>query len=546
MAAKFNKGDVMLDNADDAVGGRSGKKCDPCGHQKRPSLADQFCKTCSEFLCSDYCESHTIYKAGDHDIGLASEAESVKKVVDMKGLDRCLEHKKLFVFFCEDHDDLCCEICALAYHRKCDNLQEVAKLVQEGNSDMLTLNKEFERAKEQAIKKMTDTTNKEEIRQESRQLEANLAKGSLDMTRSFFVVVNKDGSATEKFIMKQVLKKRLQESRRVIEGLLQDDHAVYMNLVWNETVKCLLSLKENICHLVVRYDEQYVDELLSINKYAGTDKQPFPCTPVRLEVTTTMRIADEEPFITGLDFLPDGMIVAVNNNRKCFVMSDTLQKLDVNYTFKALPRDVTCYSDNNIAITISSGDVRAICLLKVCNGNTITLMKTLTISTYCFSICPLNDRTFVVSTWNDPRPARMIDMDGKVSDFNNVQFPEKTYMINESRGTYIPSINTVVLTARYANTVYLYNTVTGMETELKDRRIREPRDACVGPDGSIFVCSQKSNSIVQISPSGDILTSLNVDMRGPYTVAVSRDGSRMIVSNSLSGSMKLKLFNLIK
>jgi len=61
----------------------------------------------------------------------------------------------------------------------------------------------------------------------------------------------------------------------------------------------------------------------------------------------------EMPFITGLTFLPDGRVVAVDvMNKKCIVLSATLVRLGSGYQFKAYPRDVTCFNGDNLAVAV--------------------------------------------------------------------------------------------------------------------------------------------------------------------------------------------------
>ncbi|WAR28323.1 hypothetical protein MAR_014027 [Mya arenaria] len=472
-----------------------------------------------------------------HDIVTADEA-SVKPDVDMKGLDQCLEHKRVFMFHCEDHEDLCCEICAFSRHRRCDNIHEIAKVAKNMKDDEMEkirasivtasdvimkckedqLNnvsrveeivkeidiykedilKKIEEAKKRIVSEITSHNTQEDERINTRRNAAENLKRELDTHLAMSDSVRENGTETEIFILNHLLKRTQDKASQTLNTLLKNDY----------TVK-----------------------------------------PVRLELLKTMELEKtgdekEEPFVTGLDFLPDGRIVAVDNmNCKCFILSDPLKRLDTFYKFKTYPKDITSYSDINIAVTL---DIRTICLLTVGSDNTITLMKTLTTPTYYFSICPLNDRTFVVSTWDDPRPARMIDVDGKESDFDNVKFPGKTYKLGESRCTYIQTRGTLVLTDKHAHTVYMYNTVSGTSSEVKCDRIRAPRGACVGPDDSVFVCSDNTNSVIQISPDGDILALCDVDMKFPYAVAVSRDGSRMAVINSSGGERKLKLFKIIR
>ncbi|XP_052783259.1 uncharacterized protein LOC128219492 [Mya arenaria] len=445
----------------------------------------------------------------------------------MKGLDQCFKHKRAFMYHCEDHTELFCEICAFPRHRRCDNIHEIANIAKNVKEDerkkirasIITASEvimkcqedqlnnisrveeivkeidfykedlftKIEKAKAQIVSEITNHNTYENERLNTRRNAAEILKKDLDTLLAMSDSVRENGTETEIFILNHILKSTQDKASQTLNTLLKNDY----------TVKTGIKSKKR---------------------------------PVSLELLKTIEIVKtgddkKQPFVTGLDFLPDGRIVAVDGyNLKCFILSDTLKRFDAFYKCKTYPNDVSSYSDNNIAVTVND---RTICLLTVGTDHKITLMKTLTISTNCFSICHLNDSTFVVNTHGDPRPARMIGVDGNESDFDNVKFPGRSYEIDESKCTYIPYGDTLVLTDRHDHTVYMFNTVTGKNTKIKDRSIREPRDACVGPDDSVFVCSEKTNSVIQISPDGDILASCNVDMTFPLAVTVSRDGSRM-------------------
>jgi len=61
----------------------------------------------------------------------------------------------------------------------------------------------------------------------------------------------------------------------------------------------------------------------------------------------------EVPLITGLTFLPDGRVVAVDfSNMKCIVLSATLVKLTSGYQFQNYPFDVTSFNGYNLAVTL--------------------------------------------------------------------------------------------------------------------------------------------------------------------------------------------------
>ncbi|XP_052784435.1 uncharacterized protein LOC128220193 [Mya arenaria] len=577
----------------DAVGGRFGRKCEPCRHRDRSEVASLFCYTCKMYMCDDCCDVHKVHmkNVDGHEIVAAHEA-CVKAEFDMKGLDQCCEHKRVFMFHCEDHENLCCEICAFSNHRRCDNIKEIAKVaknvkdderekirasiitasdvIKKCEEDQLNnvsrvdeivkqidiykedLLKKIEEAKARIVSEMTDHNKQEDERLNTRRNAAENLKKELDTHLAMSDSVRENGTETEIFILNHILKRTQDKASQTLNTLLKNDNTFKAELRINENI---LKIKNtDVALFSLNQTQELKSQSLNEDKVIKTakssdGKQTNQQRPVSLELLKTMELVKaeddkEEPFVIGLDFLPDGRIVAVDSkNCKCSIFSESLKRLGKSYKYKTHPRDVTSYSDCNIAVTLNG---RIICLLTVSVDNTITLMKTLTPSTYCYSICPLNDRTFVVSTVGDPRPARKIDVDGKESDFDNVKFPGKTYKIDESKCTYIPSRDVLVLTDRHAHTVYLYNTATGKSSEVKDGRIREPRGACAGPDDSVFVCSRNTNSVIQISPDGDILASCDVDMDGPYAVAVSRTGSRMAMVNCAKGVKELKLFKIIQ
>jgi hypothetical protein len=86
---------------------------------------------------------------------------------------------------------------------------------------------------------------------------------------------------------------------------------------------------------------------------------------------------------------------------------------------------------------------------------------------------------------------------------------------------------------------------TTRESKSRTRKIiKEPRGFAVGPADRIFVCTQDTNSIVQISHAEKILSSHVLDMELPLSVCVSKDNARLAVSNSCMGKMNLQLYNI--
>ena len=154
----------------------------------------------------------------------------------------------------------------------------------------------------------------------------------------------------------------------------------------------------------------------------------------------------------------------------------------------------------------------------------------------------MHDDTFLVCTLEDHQTVRTIDTHGNEGDIEHLRIPDKTYTIDNSACCYIPSSQAIVFSDKEQGTVYICGTMSGEGHETVDAKIPGPKGVCAGPLGTAFVCSEYTQSIVQISPNGEVLKSHSVDMGCPRAVAISKDGSRLVVSNSTHGQKMIKFF----
>ncbi|KAH3805128.1 hypothetical protein DPMN_133425 [Dreissena polymorpha] len=131
--------DSNRDNAGDFIGVSAvTQSCEPCMKTNVSKTATVFCKDCDEYLCDTCKNPHTVYKPGQHNIVNVQDNTSAPVIIDMKGMDKCHEHAREIEFFCQDHYKLCCVSCVLI-HRKCDQLDEIAKVSRQTRPDLQAL-----------------------------------------------------------------------------------------------------------------------------------------------------------------------------------------------------------------------------------------------------------------------------------------------------------------------------------------------------------------------------------------------------------------------
>ncbi|KAH3807227.1 hypothetical protein DPMN_135562 [Dreissena polymorpha] len=473
------------------------RPCEPCVRNESSNYATVFCKECKELLCDECKKPHTIYRPGKHKLVSILDMNTASVVSEMRGTDICEEHGMKIEFYCEDHDKLCCSTCVLM-HRKYDHVYEIASVAEEKYQTLKKTLKIMESATDNIIADCKTSENK---------LNYWIADISMTIDK-----VDEMKHRINKLIDQKNNKAYIEASSFKAEELkrIQTTQASFTAPPSSEDSSDL-------------FQELTLQQLVSVDlKQAEGD--------------------EVEPLITGLDFMPDGRLIAVDNhNMKCLIFNERLQIQGIPYKFKTYAYDVVCLSKYEFAVTVAN---MTACLLFVSPDNVISLITELNTSSQFVSMCCITRSNMVVSTLQDPRLVRMITVDGVESDFDRVEFPSKTYKIGESKSTYVQCKNTLVLTDLHANTVYMYDTVKARSRGVTDENIQKPCGACVGPGGTVLVCSTKKHCIVHLTVDGDVIGTYPVDMKFPFSLCMNRKTSILAVSNNCDGDRKLRLYKL--
>ncbi|XP_052214869.1 uncharacterized protein LOC127833573 isoform X2 [Dreissena polymorpha] len=558
------------DNAGDFIGECSvTQSCEPCMKTNVSKTATVFCNNCNEYLCDTCKNPHTVYKPGRHDIVNIQDRKSVPVGVDMKGMDICPEHGKEIEFSCKDHSKLCCSKCVLI-HRKCDHVEEIASASEQERPKLQALQQSMIKLQSEAEAIIADCKQSETCLNES------IANISSEVDKMRDRIVQLFEEAKKKLITDatQFKSSEVQRIRINSEASLKVFEEMYKVLpiccaVLEHGTPCqqylcskIIQEKNNTWQSIInehrnlkistKVTVSFPRELSSLLEMGNKFIKLKCCLssqsmPVTLELLVSVKLPkakddEKEPFLTGLDFLPDGRLVVVDNKNYTFIiLNERLQKLGTPYKFKTPPKDVVYLPINELAVTCRE----IVCFLSVSSDNVTVLTREINTSFYVHSIDYMSPSNMVVSTYDDPRPVRMISVDGVESEFYNVKFPEdKTYKKDQSMCMYVQSLNMLVLTDRFANTVHIYDTVKGTSRAVTDENIQQPRGACVGPGDTVLVCSTNKNSIVHLSSDGNILGTYPVDMTYPLSICVSKNGTRLAVSNSFIGKTKLQLYKI--
>ncbi|XP_045202221.2 E3 ubiquitin-protein ligase TRIM71-like [Mercenaria mercenaria] len=576
-------GNNSVDNsAGDAVPGRIGQQlCQPCSRKDLQTTADVFCSDCDEFQCNECSKAHTVYAfMKNHKLVNAVEVKSKPTSFDMKGMDICEKHGKLFEFFCEDENQLCCSTCAIVNHRNCRSVVEISEIAEKSRSVGFPLKRKLEEVKSKAekvvnhiesskeqlsvdiktmfagIKRIRDDVIKmfddlevyvtretdvfqAEVTNKQAKKQSNCVKHISDVKKSLEVVDTalQNGTPSQQFIVEKKMKKQVNELYRDVDNDCQNLEIATASFKFEETLK-----------LPPLPFSDYVPGKLTLNYTSNEGKKSVaPVNPVvKLTKITSIDLKQtgddvKEPLFSGLDFLPDGRLVAVDNkNMKCLIYNEKFEKVG-SFQLSYMPRSVATVSEDEVAIT--SGGKYKIDFLRVSKSNDITFIRTCKVSTKYDSICLKDEGHFVTGTVDDTRSVRIVSLSGEEKDFST-SLPNKDCSLPAFVCDYIRNSDKLILTDRLEHTVYIYDVATNTRVVVKNDQIKEPRGVAVGPSDCILVCSNKTNSIVQLSQTGRILSSYTLDMKLPYRVCVSKDQSIIAVTNRSTNKPKLQLFKL--
>jgi len=415
---------------DDAVAGRLPSLCDPCDRRQRNNVATKVCSTCQENFCDECCDLHRVFKPGEHHITALGSGTLVQSSVDMKGVDICMEHSRLFRYHCKDHDALCCELCHIEMHRKCDNIFKIDDLVKSDHIDnvdkemddilvladktiqqceakiqanamriksecdkfdsiRLQLLNRFQEQEKTVIAKMKEENEKIKHMIEEKTRVVKSVKQDVEGVVSMNNAVQERGTDMQKYIAEVIMKRNQRTAMSTLTDINNSTYQEQMEPKPNSHLFALVSTDEQLFTLKRRATQESevdsresncennkADNVVSSQSNEITrdcvSEQSAKCTvskdntieknaaemhTLKLELLPTTKLtrtrADKKwPLISGLDFLPDGRIVAVDHaNMKCMILGSNLQRRKWFQLYES-PYDVACFSNNQLAVTL--------------------------------------------------------------------------------------------------------------------------------------------------------------------------------------------------
>lgn len=492
-------------------------------------------------------------------------------------IDTCTQHTKPIEFYCTEEKSLCCSTCAVNKLKEGKTVDEINDIAEGENEKLI-------RPLQRQLDDLDLKTNNfiYFLNKQETDLDVQICSLDLEMKDIQDVLVEKIEDSRAIIMSKATLLKhnavaqyrinrekctklsaQLEETKNTFDKAMQCKSQAETFIALHKVEERANVLTENMDNVqlqityldIVFQLDKMVNQILDVTdlklgelhlKYIKPESSDFSDSrSIQLKKITSLNILrsqydQKEPLYSGMEFLPDGRLVIVDNaNWKLVVLNKRFEAIG-SLQFSSHIFDVVSTSSNEIYVT----GVKRLQRVILDNNERFTCIETTKLETYPFSVYVLSNDRFVIGTYRTDVPVRMLSKAGVGTNFE-MSFPKKQWKIDDSRCAFDAKDNVLALTDRYDHSVYIYDTRTRHEVRVKDEKIIEPRGVAIGPRGCIFVCSKGTNSVVQLSKYGELLGDCKLDMMYPCTICFSKDNILVAISNSYADAKKLQIFQII-
>ncbi|KAL4216709.1 Transcription intermediary factor 1-alpha [Mactra antiquata] len=548
--------------------------CQPCSEKNKNSVADKFCVTCKEFQCEDCINGHDDYAyMKNHTIVSIAEGQTHVSSTECDDVDvnryRCAKHNKRLKFYCQQDDACVCSTCAITSHRNCTHIADIQNMDGRGGCDKL---------KNELVAAINSTNQVTELLDEAdsrlsddiralsdklKDMKARVIQIFDDFTDEILTHASVYSKSTKDDLAKKKVKcetqiQSMKKTVRTLDSIMSTGTPAEQFITErrmlddvHNAVKDATSIHEELSRIDIHclFDDQvkkFKSKLESEFNSESFNISYYLSNPSKLEFVRSIELKAtsdnlEEPMYTGLSFLPDNRLVAVDNqNSKCLIYDVNLNVKN-SYKLPYYPRCVAAVSNDEIVVT-SSGNY-TLDFLNVSKTNKLTVKRTCEMNAKYYSISMMNNENFVVSTVDHIKPFRIVSMSGDETEFN-IKTSSKKYPLGTNYCTFICGREIIVQTDTGEDKIYIYNIESGENVMVKDELVKSPCGVAVGLYDHVFVCSMRTNCIVEITPGGRVLSSHQVDMTYPRYIAISKDKKLLAVFNAATGARKLSLYKI--
>lgn len=548
--------------------------CNPCTRDNLQREAAGYCIECSEYFCETCIKHHRNLKITKNHT--TQDRQQMPKgnshIPDEETIEICSLHREELVrYFCKDHDEPICTVCATLKHRACSDVAYIPELQSTETNKrcidaikyMKTLAAQFEKVQsntEQNIQELDKMQsdfkqNIVNVRQDISDLlkqleqEAILSMESLHQTEQCYL---NDRVQTCKEAVKEVqLASQQLESAK--KNGIDSKVFLYMRKInkhvshYEELLADIQSKNRNSLKFKFKRADKIKDFLHTANCLGHTDivQQPVRTIKLLTQFKVDSRMDQDKPCITGSCVLDDGRIVLADSDNQSVKIASHNQ-LITQSKLSSEPWDVCAVSKDQVIVSLPYEQKLQFLTI----GSTVHPLRkigkveSLKSSQY-YGVAHTSGKLFVTCPKDDPPNVKILDMQGSLLQ----QIPAVTDTSS------VFSNPLYITTSRDGNRIYVSdcgnNSVIVVDVgqqDNEDKVIEMPDNnpvggLCLTAEGDIYMCGYQTHSVHQLSPDQGIPTMDVIGSEGgllhPQSICYNAQGRQLLVTMEKSNLVKI-------
>ncbi|XP_052778368.1 uncharacterized protein LOC128215805 [Mya arenaria] len=539
--SSFHKGSDMIHDY----------SCFKCEENDLNTEAQHFCPQCEHYLCQkcvnihgDYFKKHVVYGRGD-----------IQKWAGFS-MDRCAHHGKELEVHCDDHQELCCSVCVALNHRLCTRIShlpdlargflQTAEFIQlpaavykmrdrldelknDRIKDQASLKDSFKdisseiKAFRKKINQILDKLEKKTIEQLDNMME-DFEKSIKDDLETFALMhdqlstmieklqqsagKNKESSCYIGFIK---CKSKLSEAKSIVQEIREKERMKFKS---DEIVLPFLRKLNSLGNV------KHVRKTDSIHVYKAQSSSQY-----KVKIKKDKSICD----IVGICELPTGeVVIADYNNKRVKLLNRQYEVID-HCDLQDPPEQLCHITGSEVAVAVNGISVTSygVHFFTVTKGKLLAVRK-FTTDHEIHAIAHHQGKLYMGSHFD----LHLYTMDGNI--IKTICDEKSPYHIVHRCAVSPDGERIYVINPNTSKLITLDTSGHVLSTE-DDSYLERPYGLCVSPSGHMFVCGQRSNTVVQVDKEGRKTLATVARMAhglwNPRSVWFSEQTSTLIVGN---------------
>lgn len=517
--------------------------CSPCGRDGQHHDAEGYCIDCAEYFCSACIKHHKNLKITQNHVLRDRKAmpkyrpitESDNDEVSMELCD--IHSNELLKYYCKDHDDPCCSVCATLKHRQCKDILYIpdikAKQTKKQSEGMIkhikTLVTQFEKVKAETKHnidlhdKQRDDFEKtmqkvhEDILALLHHLEKIIAQDlckvhedeksylikraelcddiitSLEISSSNLDIAIQNGVESKTFLQ---LKKTSNQVKQ-LETQLQT-----LKLKNADMLKFKFQLRDQVRDFIKHTDSIGTLEIMNRPTKSAVFLKEFKVT----SASDPFQVCD----ITGCTVLEDGRIVLADMYNQSLKLFGTDTKLAAHSKLSAEPWDITAVGSDLVVITLPhEKKLQFFQIGKTQLSPKHKIGPTATKSSQFYGVDFYQDKLYVTCPKDDPQSVKILDLQGKeLSTISSV--PRERNLFSDPLYLTVSHNGKIMYISDSGN-----NTIVGLQLDgdSQVRTFHEPENKPMGglvvqTDGNMYVCGFKTKTVMNLTRNCKFVSNL--------------------------------------